>query len=149
VKSVWYFSGQEPKREADCKPNEVEVPRVVGSTLAEARARLASQPLRHDLIYKPAKPGQRLDVVLGQMPGRGTLSAYDVVTLILARPRFGVVPSVVGMPVPRAVERLEQLKLHPAVVGGAVKGRVIRQQPRGGRVAAAPGMAIRLVVSAG
>jgi penicillin-binding protein 1A len=149
VKSVWYFSGQEPKREADCKPNEVEVPRVIGSTLAEAKARLAAQPLRYDLIFKPAKPGQRLDVVLGQMPRRGTLSAHDVVTLVLARPRFGVVPSVVGMPVPRAVERLEQLKLHPAVVGGAVKGRVIRQQPLGGRVAAAPGMAIRLVVSAG
>jgi beta-lactam-binding protein with PASTA domain len=100
------------------------------------------------VIYKPARPGQRLDVVLGQLPRRGTLSAHDVVTLILARPRFGVVPSVVGMPVPRAVERLEQLKLHPAVVGGTTDGRVIRQQPQG-RVAAAPGMPIRLVVSAG
>jgi penicillin-binding protein 1A len=147
TKSVWFFSGQEP-READCKPNEVEVPRLIGSTLAEAKQRLAAQPLRHDVIYKPARPGQRLDVVLGQLPRRGTLSAHDVVTLILARPRFGVVPSVVGMPVPRAVERLEQLKLHPAVVGGTTDGRVIRQQPQG-RVAAAPGMPIRLVVSAG
>jgi penicillin-binding protein 1A len=148
VKSVWFFSGQEPKREAACKPNEVEVPRVIGSPLAEAKERLAAQPLGHDVIYKPARAGQRLDVVLGQLPARGTLSAHDVVTLILARPRFGVVPSVVGMPVPRAVERLEQLKLHPAVVGGTMDGRVIRQQPRG-RVAAAPGMPIRLVVSAG
>jgi penicillin-binding protein 1A len=147
TKSVWFFYGQEP-REAACKPNEVEVPRVIGSTLAEAKERLAAQPLGHDVIYKPARPGQRLDVVLGQLPARGTLSAHDVVTLILARPRFGVVPSVVGMPVPRAVERLERLKLHPAVVGGTMDGRVVRQQPRG-RVAAAPGMPIRLVVSAG
>jgi len=69
------------------------------------------------------------------------------VTLVLAKPRFGVVPTVIGLPVPRAVQRLEKLKLRPAVVGG-MKGRVIRQEPRG-RVAAAPGMPIRLVVSAG
>jgi penicillin-binding protein 1A len=149
AKSVWYFYGQEPGREAACKPNEVEVPRVVGSTLTEAKERLSAQPLEYDLIYKPARPGQRLDVVLGQIPGRGTLSAYDEVTLILAKPRFGVVPSVVGMPVPTAVKRLERLKLQPAVVGGAMQGRVIRQHPRGGLVAAAPGMPIRLVVSAG
>jgi len=149
AKNVWYFSGQEPVQEAKCKPNEVEVPRVVGSTLTEARARLAAQPLEHDVIYKPAKPGQRLDVVLGQFPARGTLSAYDEVTLILARPRFGVVPSVVGLSVPAAVRRLERFKLQPAVVGGAAAGRVISQEPRGGRVAAGPGMAIRLVVSAG
>ena len=149
VKSVWYFSGQAPQREADCKENEVEVPRLIGSTLEEAKARLAAQPLEYDLIYKPAKPGQRLDLVLGQIPPRGTLSAYDEVTLILARPRYGVVPSVVGMPVPNAIKRLEQLKLQPAVEGDSSVGRVIRQVPRGGRVAAAPGLPIRLVVSSG
>ena len=148
-KSVWFFSGQSPKREAPCRPNEVEVPRVVGSTVAEAKAQLASQPLQYDLIYRPAKPGERLDVVLGQIPPRGTLSAHDQVTLILAKPRFGVVPSVVGMPVSRAVQRLERLKLQPAVVGGSQVGRVVRQVPKGGRVAAAPGMPIRLIASAG
>ena len=97
-KSVWYFSGETPAREAACKPNEVEVPRVVGNTLDDAKARLAAQPLHYDLIYRPAKPGERLDVVLGQMPGRGTLSAYDNVTLILAKPRFGIVPNGSGCP---------------------------------------------------
>ena len=111
-----------------------------------ARRRSRSQ---YDLIYRPAKPGERLDVVLGQMPRRGTLSAYDNVTLILAKPRFGIVPNVVGMPVSRAVQRLEQLKLQPAVVGGSQVGRVVRQKPRGGRVAAAPGLPIRLIASAG
>ena len=148
-KSVWYFSGQRPEREAPCKRNEVEVPRVIGSTLTEAKARLAAQPLNYDVIYKPAKAGQRLDLVLGQLPKRGTLSAYDEVTLILAKPRFGIVPSVIGMPIPRAIQRLEKLKLQPAVEGDAAVGRVIRQEPRGGSVAAAPGLPIRLVVSSG
>ena len=147
ARSVWYFSGDEPRREADCKPNEVAVPDVVGTTLTAAKQRLSAQPLKYDLIFKPAKPGQRLDMVLGQFPRKGTLSAYDNVTLILAKPRYGVVPSVVGLSVPRAVQRLERLKLLPNVVGGTMAGRVIRQVPRGGLVAASPGMAIRLVVS--
>jgi beta-lactam-binding protein with PASTA domain len=147
TKNIWVFSGDGPDRTADCKPNEVEVPRVIGSTLDEAKGRLAAQPLRYDLVFKPAERGQRLDVVLGQIPKRGTLSAHDKVILILAKPRFGVVPSVVGLPVDSAVRRLERLKLQPAVVGGS-DGRVIRQEPRG-QIAAAPGMPIRLVVSGG
>jgi penicillin-binding protein 1A len=147
VKNVWVFSGDGPKRTADCKPNEVQVPRLIGSTLDEAKGQLAAQPLAYDVLYKPAKRGQRLDVVLGQIPKSGTLSAGDKVMLILGKPRFGVVPSVVGLPVDNAVRRLERLKLQPAVVGGA-DGRVIRQEPRG-PVAAAPGMPIRLVVAAG
>jgi hypothetical protein len=147
TRSVSYFEDERPSRTADCKPNEVEVPRVIGSTLAEARDRLAAQPLRSQVVYKPAKRGQRLDLVLGQIPKSGTLSAHDRVLLVLARPRFGVVPSVVGLPVDRAVEKLERLKLQPAVVGGA-DGRVIRQVPRG-PVAAGPGMSIRLVVKRG
>ncbi|HEV3478507.1 MAG TPA: PBP1A family penicillin-binding protein [Gaiellaceae bacterium] len=147
TRNVWIFAGDGPQRKADCKPNEVEVPRVVGWKLADAKQRLAAQPLRYNVVYKPAKRGQRLDVVLGQMPRRGTLSAHDEVMLILARPRHGVVPTVVGLPVDRAVRELERLELRPAVVGGA-SGRVIRQEPRG-RIAAAPGLPIRLVVSRG
>jgi penicillin-binding protein 1A len=147
TKNIWVFSGDGPERTADCKPNEVQVPRLIGSTLDEAKGRLAAQPLRYDLVFKPARKGQRLDVVLGQIPKRGTLSAHDEVILILAKPRFGVVPSVVGLPVDNAVRRLERLKLHPAVVGGS-DGKVIRQEP-GGQIAAAPGMPIRLVVSGG
>ena len=147
VKNVWVFSGDGPKRTADCKPNEVQVPRLIGSTLDDAKGQLAAQPLAHDVVYKPAKRGQRLDVVLGQIPRSGTLSAGDKVILILGKPRFGVVPSVVGLPVDNAVRQLERMKLQPAVVGG-VDGRVIRQEPRG-PVAAAPGMPIRLVVAGG
>jgi penicillin-binding protein 1A len=147
AKNVWLYPDTGPKRTAACKPNEVEIPRVVGLTLDDAKERLNAQPLEHDVIYKPATRGQRLDVVLGQIPARGTLSAYDTVMLILAKPRYGVVPTVVGQPVDRAVRRLERLKLQPAVVGGPT-GRVIRQEPRG-RIAAAPGLQVRLVVASG
>jgi penicillin-binding protein 1A len=147
VRSVWYFEDDRPSRKADCKPNEVEVPHLIGSTLGDAKYALARQPLTPRVVYKPARRGQRLDVVLDQIPRKGTLSAHDEVLLILAKPRFGVVPSVVGMPVDRAVQKLERLKLQPAVVGGA-DGRVIRQVPKG-PVAAAPGMPIRLVVRRG
>jgi penicillin-binding protein 1A len=147
AKNVWLYPDAGPKKTAGCKPNEVEVPRVIGLTLEEAKERLAAQPLEYDVIYRPAKRGERLDVVLGQIPKRGTLSAYDTVMLIQAKPRFGVVPTVVGQPVDRAVRRLERLKLQPAVVGGP-RGRVIRQVPRG-PIAAAPGLQIRLVVARG
>jgi penicillin-binding protein 1A len=147
AKNVWLYPDAGPKKTAGCKPNEVEVPRVTGVTLEEAKERLAAQPLEYDVIYRPAKRGERLDVVLGQIPKRGTLSAYDTVMLILAKPRYGVVPTVVGQPVDRAVRRLERLKLQPAVVGDQ-RGRVIRQVPSG-PIAAAPGLQIRLVVARG
>jgi membrane peptidoglycan carboxypeptidase len=146
TRTVYVFDGA-LERTAPCKPNEVEVPRVIGSTLEEAKDRLAAQPLRYDVIYKPAARGQRLDVVLGQIPKKGTLSAHDTVMLVLGKSRHGVLPSVVGLPVDRAIRKLERLNLHPAVVGGP-DGRVIRQAPRG-PVAAAPGMEIKLVVSPG
>jgi membrane peptidoglycan carboxypeptidase len=144
-RNLWFFDP--PKKTADCKPNEVEVPKVIGSTLDDAKERLAAQPLEYDVLYKPAARGQRLDVVLGQIPAKGTLSAYDKVLLVLAKPRHGVVPSVVGLTVEKAVQKLERLKLQPAVVGD-MNGRVIRQRPRG-RIAAAPGLPIRLIASAG
>jgi len=143
TRNLWFFQDDTPKKTADCKPNEVEVPKVVGWTLEDAKDRLSAQPLEYDVVYKPATRGQRLDVVLGQIPAKGTLSAYDKVILVLARPRHGVVPSVVGLPVAKAVQKLERLKLQPAVVGN-MNGRVIRQVPPG-RIAAAPGLPIRLV----
>src|SRR6266511_5744356 len=41
-RQLLYFSGRRPARTANCKVNEVDVPRVVGDTVAEANARLAS-----------------------------------------------------------------------------------------------------------
>ncbi len=56
-------------------------------------------------VYKPAKPKQRLDIVLAQYPSHGRLSSYDTVTLILPRATQGIVPNVVGMDLRHARER--------------------------------------------
>jgi penicillin-binding protein 1A len=148
--SVVFFSGQGPTRTAGCKPNEVEVPRVIGQSLERARGRLALTPLTAKLVYKPAAPGQAVGVVLDQRPRRGRLSSYDEVVLVLAKPEHGVVPDLGGATLRKAREELRKVGLRAEVVAftSGPPGRVVSQTPRSG-VAAAPGMAVRLVVSRG
>jgi beta-lactam-binding protein with PASTA domain len=140
-----FFSGKTPSA-ADCKLNEVAVPRVVGQTIAAARAHLEAQPLTPTYVYKPAAPRQRLGIVLGQFPARGTLSSYDKVTLVLAKPLHGTVPKVTGVSVERAQAKLTKRKLVGVVRG--VGSRVVSQQPKAG-LAAAPGMRVTLVLGRG
>jgi penicillin-binding protein 1A len=144
--TVEYFSGRAPDKRADCKPNEVEVPNVVGSTYDVAKARLEAQPLTPVVVYKPASPGQALRVVVKQIPAKGRLSSYNKVTIVFAKPLRGVVPRVVGLTVPQARAQLQRLKLQ-AVLRGSGQ-HVYRQSPRAG-VAAAPGLKITLWVRAG
>ncbi len=92
TKQLLYFAGERPARTANCKVNEVEVPKVVGSTISQANARLAAQPLTPQYVYEPAKPLQKLGVVVRQFPARGTLSSYDKVTLVLPKALQGAVP---------------------------------------------------------
>jgi penicillin-binding protein 1A len=147
---VSYFSGRGPTRTANCKKNEVAIPRVIGMTLPRAKLRLAGQPLTPNVVYKPALPKQRIDLVLDQFPRRGRASSWDTVTLVLAKPLHGVVPHVVGLSLPQARARLRARGLVPGIARFAEgrAGRVLAQMPVPG-VAAAPGMAIRLVVGHG
>jgi penicillin-binding protein 1A len=147
---VSYFSGRGPGRTADCKKNEVEIPRVIGMTLARAKQRLAGQPLSASLVYKPALPKQRVDLVLDQFPRRGRASSWDTVTLVLAKPLHGVVPQVLGLSLPQARARLRARGLVPGIARFADGrgGRVLAQMPAAG-VAAAPGMQVKLVVGHG
>jgi membrane peptidoglycan carboxypeptidase len=146
---IVYFTGRGPTRTASCKRNEVDVPDVVGWTLARARVRLAKQPLTPQLVYKPAGPGQRVGIVLRQFPGGGTLSSFDRVTLVLAKPLHGLVPPTVGLTLRAARARLARLKLVPVVrFGDGLAGHVVSQSPLPG-VAAAPGMPVTLVVARG
>jgi len=147
-RQVMFFGTGGPTRVADCKENEVEVPSVIGATLSQARARLAAQPLRAELIYKPALPGQRVNVVLDQLPKEGALSAFDIVRLVLAKPENGTVPKVTGLDVEEAERKLERRKLKVVITPSpyGTPGEVQAQEPPGG-VAAAPGMEVRLVVS--
>jgi penicillin-binding protein 1A len=148
-KLLLYFTGERPARTADCKVNEVEVPRLVGQTLGQARARLAAQPLRPAYVYEPAEPLQRLGIVLRQYPARGTLSSYDKVTLVLPKALHGVVPKVVGLRLSRAEARLERYHLKWKVGGSPPPGaKVIAQSPRW-HVAAKRGLVVTLVVRGG
>ena len=148
VRSVVFMSGVATPPTANCKPNEVEVPRVVGQPIAVARELLAAQPLAADTIYKPAEPKEPVGVVLRQIPARGTLSSYDEVQLVLARPQHGVVPDVVGKSLFEARAELERRKLIPRVVRmtNGPPSEVLFQAPKPD-VAAAPGMLVRLVVA--
>ncbi|HZC28466.1 MAG TPA: transglycosylase domain-containing protein, partial [Gaiellaceae bacterium] len=131
---------------ADCKRNEVDIPSVVGETLAKAKARLALQPLNAAVVYKPARPRQPLDVVVDQIPRRGHASSFDTITLVLPKPLHGVVPKVVGLSVANARARLEAAGLAASVPAAADPSAVvIRQLPHGG-VAAAPHMRVTLVL---
>ena len=145
------FYGGEPLRvngnaapAATCKPNEVEIPDVVGRSLAYARTRLQGQPLTPTVVYKPAKTGDRVGYVVGQFPRHGTASAYDKITLIAEKSLHGVVPRVVGMRVARAKAKLERLHLKVSVKGGDT-GKVTAQSVAGS-TAAAPGLAITITV---
>ena len=69
-----------------------------GESFDDATARLSTQPLRTQAIYKPASPGQRVGVVVGEIPRIGTyLRSLATVRLVLAKPLHGVVPNVVGL----------------------------------------------------
>jgi penicillin-binding protein 1A len=146
---VAYFSGESPETEADCKPNEVSVPLVVGMTEAGAEAELAAQPLGAKVVYRPAKAGALPGLVVDQDPRAGGLSANDEVTVVVSKARFGLLPNFVGSSladVQREARRLK-IRLRPRTAPGRV-GTVLRQVPEPG-VAVAPGMRIRLVVGDG
>ena len=100
------------------------------------------------MIYKPAAPGQRVDVVLRQFPRTGRLSSFDKVTLVLAKPLHGTVPKIVGLNLRQARTKLRKAKLLFSVRSARGKpGKIVSQKPRAG-VAAAPGMTVQIRVGA-
>ena len=109
------------------------------------------QPLDAKAVYKPAVPRQRVGYVLGQLPRVGArLSAYDTVTLVVAKPLHGVVPRVVGLRLADAQSALDRRKLGRSSVvrrPRALRTRASRSNRLPG-VAAAPRMPVTLVVSA-
>lgn len=143
-----FFGGSEPTQIADCKPNEVAVPIVIGAKVEIAQERLAAQPLQWDVIVRPAKPLEPVGVVLEQEPKGGTLAAFDTVRLIVAKSTAGiVVPRVVGLTLDEARRRLADRELTPQVEFSPEDepGVVVSQSPRAG-VAGASEMTVRLVV---
>jgi beta-lactam-binding protein with PASTA domain len=146
---VAYFSGEGPDDEADCKPNEVSVPLVLGMTEAGAEATLAAQPLGAKVVYRPAKAGALPGLVVDQDPRRGGLSANDEVTVVVSKARFGMLPNFVGSSVADAQHEAIRLKIRlRAKTAPGPAAAILRQSPAPG-VAVAPGMRVRLVVGDG
>jgi penicillin-binding protein 1A len=151
ARSIVYFAGAEPSREADCKPNEVDVPRVVGASRDRAEARLLSMPLTPEPIWRPAEPGERLDRVTAQIPAGGTLSSWSKVRIVMPKALHGRVPDVVGLTLEAARKKLARRRLVGAVgdeVDGRRAGLVVSQAPRAGR-AAGRNMTVILSVARG
>jgi membrane peptidoglycan carboxypeptidase len=144
-----YFSGKGPEKEAECKPNEVAVPLVIGMTADGAMARLAEQPLGARVAYAPAKAGTLPGIVVGQDPRDGGLSANDTVTIWISKARHGVLPNFVGSSLEDVQRETDRLKLRANVVTGPGReGTILQQFPRPG-VAVAPGLRVKLVVGDG
>jgi penicillin-binding protein 1A len=149
TREVVYLAGYGPKRLADCRPNEVPVPVVVGRPLPAARELLSARPLTPFVVDVPSKPGQRPGLVVSQEPKRGFLSSNDRVVLFVTKAQHGVVPDLVGSSPEEAQARLRALNLTPTITfGDGPANTVVSQKPRPG-VAAAPGLRVALVVARG
>jgi penicillin-binding protein 1A len=150
ARSVVYFSGRGPTRTARCKPNEVDVPNVVGTTLDVAEARLAAQPLTPVVAYQPAKALQPINRVVAQYPRRGRLSSHDSVTLVVPKPLNGVVPQLVGLTLREARAKLRRVGLAIDVAGftDGRSGIIVAQSPRA-NVAARRDLDVSVVVGRG
>jgi penicillin-binding protein 1A len=148
-REVLYVVGFEPEKRAPCKPNEVDVPPVVGLTIDDAQARLYSMPLTPELITRPAKPGERVGVIVEQFPKGGTLSSWSKVRIVTTQALHGRIPDLVGLNIQEARRRLLKRGFVPEIVSagaGREEDLVVRaQRPRPGR-AAGKGMTIRLTL---
>ncbi len=146
---VAYFSGEGPDTEADCKPNEVSVPLVVGMTRAGAEATLRAQPLEANVAYAPAKVGKLPGIVVGQDPRSGGLSAHDSVTIWVSKAEHGMLPNFVGSSIADVQREAARLKVRlRAKTAPGRAGTVIRQRPDPG-VAIGRGLRVTLVVGDG
>jgi len=133
TRNIVYFNGFAPAKTADCKPNEVPVPRVVGLRDSEAQARIAAMPLTPEVVMRPAKPGDKVGIVVAQFPAGGTLSSYDTVRIVVSKSRHGVVPRVVGLQLDQARKLLARRGFVPRIemVSGE-QGVVLVQTPKSG-----------------
>jgi penicillin-binding protein 1A len=146
---IAYFSGEGPDEDADCKPNEVSVPLVVGMTKAGAEATLQAQPLEPNVAYAPAKAGRVPGLVVSQDPRSGGLSAGDPVTIWVSKAEHGMLPNFVGSSIADVQREATRLRVRlTAKTAPGREGAVLRQSPKPG-VAVGRGMRVTLVVGDG
>ena len=140
ARNLLFFDGQEPSKTANCKPNEVDVPDLIGQPVQAARARLAGQPLTPSIVYKAAKAGREAERRARPEAEQGALSAYDHVTLVVAKPTHGVVPQLIGLPVGAGAAEVRAARAEGrrradgqgpagARASSSCRGRVSRRRP--------------------
>jgi beta-lactam-binding protein with PASTA domain len=127
------------------------MPRVVGLTEFEARARISDAELEADVDRRQSR--RRAGIVFAQTPGAGTqLDEGERVEILVSSGFVRLpVPSVRDLKERDAVERIEQAGFKAQikrVFAGAPKGDVIEQDPRGGE-RARRGSTVLLTVSKG
>ena len=117
-----------------------------GRLIARRREGAAARSSRCEtaVVYEPAKPGQRMGIVVAQIPAGGTLSSWQKVTVVLPKSLHGVVPRVVGLTVAQAQgPKLAKLKVRVRVTGPRASGKVVSQSRAAGTASAA-GLTITL-----
>ena len=147
VHLVTYVVGSEPTKQAACKPNEVDVPPVVGAKLEDAKIRLEGMPLTVEVITRPAQGGEPLGRVVAQYPAKGTLSSFDTVRVVVPVAENGRIPDVTGLTLAEARKKLAHHHLAGLVQTYAQgkPGRVLQQFPKAG-LASVENMTIKLVL---
>ena len=127
-----FFGGMAPTAVATCKPNEVDVPDVRGETLDDGEGAPARPAAPPGVVYEPAKPGERLGVVVGQIPQRGHAVGVPQVRLCSRGPCTASSHELIGLSVANARARLARVKLSPTIFG-STRGTVVAQNVPAGR----------------
>ena len=140
--AYWLFARDEEK---------TVVPRVVGLTESQARARLGEAELEADVDRRPSD--KKVGVVFAQSPGAGVqLNEGQTVEILVSSALIQVpVPNMIGLTEAEAKQRLETAKFEvkvERVFAAAPKDEVVDQVPRSGE-RAATGSVVTLKVSKG
>ena len=133
------------------REDKTTMPRVVGLTEQQARARIAESALEVDVGRRPSRRAR--GIVFAQSPGAGTqLEEGQRVEILVSSGRIRVaVPEVVGereAAARRALERAGFEVRVQRVFAGAPRGEVVEQDPAGGS-RAAQGATVLIKVSKG
>ena len=136
---AWWFLVRDDNGNGNGSSGSVVVPNVIGVPAAEALARVGRRGLVGRVETKPSgdvPPG----AVFAEDPGAGSsVSPHSVVTLSVAGsgsgPESVAVPSVVGLPAPRATIRLRAKGFSvriSRVASDQAQATVLAQSPAGG-----------------
>ena len=133
----------------DAKPKTAAVPRLVGLTIAEAKAALHDAGLAIGVVRREPSTSEAGTVLRqGSSPG-ASLNSGSPVTIVLAAP-LPKVPSVVGSTKATAISKLEaagfRVQISTKTTSSGQDNVVISESPSGGS-RAKPGAIVKIIIS--